>query len=69
MIAANKLYEVQSHVAMTGHMHSVLAVFINEDVWQGLSEDNRATITRSLTTRPRIRCAGPRNRKRELSRS
>ena len=48
MISANKLYEVQSHVAMTGHMHSVLAVFINEDVWQGLSEENRATITKVL---------------------
>ncbi len=48
MISANKLYEVQSHVAMTGHMHSVLAVFINEDVWQGLSEDNRAKITKVL---------------------
>ncbi|PWV99095.1 tripartite ATP-independent transporter DctP family solute receptor [Hoeflea marina] len=48
MIAANKLYEVQSHVAMTGHMHSVLAVFINEAVWQGISEDNRAKITKVL---------------------
>ncbi|UMA64414.1 TRAP transporter substrate-binding protein [Roseivivax marinus] len=48
MISANKLNEVQSHVAMTGHMHSVLAVFINEDVWQGLSEENRATITEVL---------------------
>lgn len=48
MISANKLYEVQSHVALTGHMHSVLAVFINEDVWQGLSEENRETVTRVL---------------------
>lgn len=48
MIAANKLYEVQSHVAMTGHMQSVLAVFVNEKAWQGLSEDNRAAITKVL---------------------
>ncbi|PHR25647.1 MAG: TRAP transporter substrate-binding protein DctP [Hoeflea sp.] len=48
MISANKLYEVQSHVAMTGHMHSVLAVFVNEDAWQALSEDNRAKITKVL---------------------
>jgi tripartite ATP-independent transporter DctP family solute receptor len=48
MISANKLYEVQSHIAMTGHMQSVLAVFVNEQVWQGLSEDQRATITKVL---------------------
>ena len=33
---------------MTGHMQSVLAVFINEDVWQGLSEENRTQITQVL---------------------
>jgi len=48
MISANKLYEVQSHVALTGHMHSVLAVFINESVWQGLSEEHQAAITQVL---------------------
>lgn len=48
MIEANNLYEVQSHVALTGHMHSVLAVFVNESVWQGLSEDQRNTITSVL---------------------
>lgn len=44
MITSNSLYEVQSHVAMTGHMQSVLAVFINESVWQGLSEEVREEI-------------------------
>lgn len=48
MIAANKLYEVQSHVAMTGHMQSVLAVFINEEDWQGLTEEQRTAITEVL---------------------
>lgn len=45
MITSNSLHEVQSHVAMTGHMQSVLAVFINEGVWQGLSEETRTQIT------------------------
>ncbi|WP_277024595.1 TRAP transporter substrate-binding protein [Paracoccus hibiscisoli] len=45
MITSNSLHEVQSHVAMTGHMQSVLAVFINEGVWQGLSEESRTQIT------------------------
>lgn len=48
MISANKLYEVQSHVAMTGHMQSVLAVFVNEASWQGLTEEQRAAITEVL---------------------
>lgn len=48
MISANKLYEVQSHVAMTGHMQSVLAVFVNEEAWQALTDEQRATITRVL---------------------
>ncbi|MAQ82825.1 MAG: TRAP transporter substrate-binding protein DctP [Maritimibacter sp.] len=48
MISANKLNEVQSHVAMTGHMQSVLAVFVNEDTWQSLTEEQQAAITEVL---------------------
>ncbi|WP_099867687.1 TRAP transporter substrate-binding protein [Pararhizobium haloflavum] len=48
MITSNKLYEVQSHVAMTGHMQSVLAVFVNEDAWQALDEETRNTVTEIL---------------------
>jgi TRAP-type C4-dicarboxylate transport system substrate-binding protein len=48
MIASNNLNEVQSHLAMTGHMRAVLAVFINEEVWQGLTEEQRTTISKVL---------------------
>lgn len=48
MIASNNLNEVQSHLSMTGHMRAVLAVFINEEIWQGLSEEQRASITKVL---------------------
>nr|CAD6628530.1 TRAP dicarboxylate transporter subunit DctP [Rhizobium sp. TCK] len=48
MITSNNLNEVQSHLSMTGHMRAVLAVFVNEEVWQGLSEDQRAAITKVL---------------------
>lgn len=48
LLYTNKIYEVQSHVAMTGHMQSVVAVFINESTWQGLTEEQRATMTRIL---------------------
>jgi tripartite ATP-independent transporter DctP family solute receptor len=48
MITANNLHEVQSHVAMTGHMQSVLAIFVNEEAWQKLPEDQQATIIKVL---------------------
>ena len=44
MINANKLYEVQSYVMLTGHMQNVLPVFINEKEWQKISEADRAAI-------------------------
>lgn len=44
MINANKLYEVQTHVMLTGHMQNVLPVFINERVWQGIGPDDRKAV-------------------------
>jgi TRAP-type C4-dicarboxylate transport system substrate-binding protein len=44
MINANKLYEVQSYVMLTGHMQNVLPIFINEDEWQKISEADREAI-------------------------
>lgn len=44
MINANKLYEVQSYVMLTGHMQNVLPVFINEKAWQSISEADRDAI-------------------------
>ena len=39
-----KLYEVQKYVMMTGHMQSVLAVFVNEKIWQGVPAADRKII-------------------------
>ena len=50
MINANKLYEVQTHVMLTGHMQNVLPVFVNERVWQSMSEKDRDAILDSLET-------------------
>jgi TRAP-type C4-dicarboxylate transport system substrate-binding protein len=36
-----KLYEVQKYVMMTGHMQSVLSVFINEKIWAGIPAADR----------------------------
>ncbi len=48
MINANKLYEVQTHVMLTGHMQNVLPVFINERTWQSISEKDRTAISATL---------------------
>lgn len=48
MISANKLFEVQSHVSMTGHMISLLAVFANDRAWQRLPADERTAVTEAL---------------------
>lgn len=50
MINANALYEVQSHVMMTGHMQNVLPVFINEESWQSISEQDQQAILEVLDT-------------------
>ena len=44
MIYANKLYEVQGYVMMTGHMQAVLPVFINEKAWKSISPADQKAI-------------------------
>ena len=36
-----KLYEVQKFVMLTGHMQSVLSVFVNDKIWQGIPAADR----------------------------
>ena len=48
MIYANKLYEVQTHVMLTGHMQNVLPVFVNEQIWQQIGEKDRTAILQAL---------------------
>lgn len=40
-IIARKMYEANKYIMMTGHMESVLALFINEKVWQSIPEGDR----------------------------
>lgn len=39
-----KLYDVQSHLMLTGHMSNAEMVVMNERVWQGMSEAQQAHI-------------------------
>lgn len=44
LIHAGKIYEVQSHINRTEHVYSFFHWLMNEDFYQGLSEDNREII-------------------------
>ncbi|MFW6028215.1 MAG: TRAP transporter substrate-binding protein, partial [bacterium] len=48
MINSNRLYDVQSHVMLTAHMQNVLPVFINEDIWQQISDEDQEAILGAL---------------------
>ena len=43
-----KLFEVQKFVMLTEHMQSVLSVFVNERVWQGIPAADRKIIEDSM---------------------
>lgn len=43
-IANLKLFEVQKYVMLTGHMQSVLSVFVNERIWQGIPAADRKIV-------------------------
>jgi TRAP-type C4-dicarboxylate transport system substrate-binding protein len=48
MINANKIYEVQTHISMTGHQHAVLPVFINEAVWRKIPAKDQEIMMKVL---------------------
>ena len=47
-IIARKMYEANKYLMMTGHMESVLAVFVNEEAWQAIPNEDRAIIEEVL---------------------
>ncbi|WP_118133477.1 TRAP transporter substrate-binding protein [Oceanicella sp. SM1341] len=50
IILSNKLFDVQSHLMLTGHIASAELVVINEDVWQSLTEEEREGIRAAAST-------------------
>jgi tripartite ATP-independent transporter DctP family solute receptor len=47
-IIAQRFYEVQPYIMMTSHMESVLALFVNERVWQGLPAKDRGLFQEAI---------------------
>ncbi|MGI6030142.1 MAG: TRAP transporter substrate-binding protein [Eubacteriales bacterium] len=40
-IYSSKMYEVQPYIMMTNHMQAIQTIFMNENSWQSISEDNQ----------------------------
>ena len=45
VLVSAKLYEVQSHVMLTGHITAAQVVMMNDDVWQGFSDAHKEAVT------------------------
>ena len=46
----HKLYDVQSHMMLTGHISAAEIVVINEEIWQGFPDDVKAGIEKAAET-------------------
>ncbi|SNY93468.1 tripartite ATP-independent transporter solute receptor, DctP family [Cohaesibacter sp. ES.047] len=44
VVLSVKLYDVQSHLMLTGHMSNAEVVVMNEDVWQSLTDEQKAAV-------------------------
>lgn len=49
VLVSAKLYEVQSHVMLTGHIAAAQVVMMNDDVWNGLSDANKEAVATAAT--------------------
>lgn len=47
-IYASRIYEVQSHIIMTNHMHSCLGVIINEKLWNRIDKNDQEIINNAI---------------------
>jgi TRAP-type transport system periplasmic protein len=45
VVLSSKLYEAQSHLMLTNHIMNAQVIVINEKVWRGFSDAQRAAIT------------------------
>lgn len=50
-INSAKFYEVQQHLALTGHLVQLVAPIVAEDVWNAASEEDRAVVIEVLAAK------------------
>ena len=49
VLVSAKLYEVQSHLMLTGHISAAQVVMMNDDVWNGLSDAHKEAVASAAT--------------------
>ncbi len=49
VINSNKLYEVQKHLALTGHQYNPQSLIVSKKTWDTLSADDKKAITEAAT--------------------
>jgi TRAP-type transport system periplasmic protein len=47
VVLSSKLYEVQSHMMLTGHVMNAQLIVINEKTWQGFTPEVRAAVSKA----------------------
>lgn len=47
VVLSSKLYEAQSHMMLTGHVMNAQLIVINEQIWQDLSPQQQAAVTKA----------------------
>lgn len=47
VVLSVKLYDVQSHLMLTGHMSNAEVVVMNEDAWQSLTDEQKAAVKKA----------------------
>ncbi len=50
VVLDHKLYEIQSHLMLTGHIRGAEMVIINNDTWESYSSDVKAAIQKAANT-------------------
>lgn len=50
VVLDNKLYEVQSHMMLTGHIKAAELVVVNEDRWKSLPKDQQQALMKAADT-------------------
>lgn len=49
VIEANKLYEVQKHLAITNHVYNPQSILVSQKFWNSLSDDERGILSQAAT--------------------
>ncbi len=65
VVLSNKLYEVQSHMMLTGHTMGAQVIVINEKIWEDLTPEQQAGVAKASKEVRQRACEAVRNQESE----